>query len=159
MAVIDTYEIISEEFAEERTILESLANKLADGIIQYQNKNGVWYQVVDKGGKKGNYEESSSSCMFAYFFMRGINKGLLPELYSQYAKKAVDGIMKEFVVTDNLCKLHINNVCQVAGLGPDKKPYRDGSFSYYISEPVVADDNKARGPLLLLLCELAGKTN
>lgn len=65
--------------------------------------------------------------------------------------------MKNFVISDELCKLHISNVCQVAGLGPDKKPHRDGSFYYYISEPVVSDDNKARGPLLLLLCELAEK--
>ena len=47
--------------------------------------------------------------------------------------------------------LHIHNVCLVAGLGPAKRPERDGSYAYYMSEPVVDDDNKAFGTLLCLL--------
>jgi unsaturated rhamnogalacturonyl hydrolase len=39
----------------------------------------------------------------------------------------------------------------VAGLGGE--PYRDGSFAYYIGEPVVSDDYKGLGPFILALCE------
>jgi unsaturated rhamnogalacturonyl hydrolase len=43
-------------------------------------------------------------------------------------------------------------ICQVAGLGGN--PRRDGSFAYYISEPVVADDYKGVGPFILASLEL-----
>ncbi len=46
----------------------------------------------------------------------------------------------------------LTGICQVAGLGgsprKDGTP-RDGSFGYYVSEPVVADDYKGVGPFIL----------
>ncbi len=153
MAVIDTYELIPEYFAKERTIIKNIAEKIADGIIRYQNKNGVWYQIVDKEHAEGNYEEASCSCMFTYFLKRGVNISILPSEYNTYANRAITGIFNKFVNQNTDGSLHINNICLVAGLGPDKKPHRDGSFSYYINEPIVSDDNKALGPLMLALCE------
>lgn len=32
-------------------------------------------------------------------------------------------------------------------------PYRDGSYEYYVSEPIVVDDFKGMGPLILALGE------
>ncbi len=43
----------------------------------------------------------------------------------------------------------ITSVCRVAGLGPEDKARRDGSFEYYISEPVGSNDGKATGPFIL----------
>jgi unsaturated rhamnogalacturonyl hydrolase len=40
----------------------------------------------------------------------------------------------------------------VAGLGGDKV-YRDGSFEYYISEPVIENDPKSVGPFILASIE------
>ena len=45
-------------------------------------------------------------------------------------------------------------ICLVAGLGPADNPRRDGSFDYYMSEPVVENDAKGVGPLLLAYTEL-----
>lgn len=153
MAAIDTYELIPENFIEERTIIKDIAEKIADGIVRYQNKKGVWHQIVDKGELEGNYEEASCSCMFAYFLKRGVNINILPAAYDKFADRAITGIFNNFISEDNNGRLHINNICLVAGLGPDKKPHRDGSFSYYINEPIVSDDNKAIGPFILALCE------
>ncbi len=38
--------------------------------------------------------------------------------------------------------------------GSGKNPKRDGSFDYYMSEPVVENDAKGVGPLLLAYTEL-----
>ena len=46
---------------------------------------------------------------------------------------------------DNRISLH--HICSVAGLGGD--PYRDGSFEYYISEPVISNDLKGVGPFIM----------
>ena len=46
----------------------------------------------------------------------------------------------------------LGGICLVGGLGGPTK--RDGSFDYYMSEPVVKDDAKGVGPFLLAYTEL-----
>lgn len=153
VALVDTLEAIPEKFEEERQILLNVLKKLADGVCRWQNDKGVWYQVVDQGSREGNYMESSCSAMFTCFLLKAVRMGYLPAEYESYGQKALDGIFKEFVTADEDNNLHIHNVCLVAGLGPNKYPHRDGSFEYYMSEAIVSDDNKARGPLLLSLLQ------
>ena len=43
---------------------------------------------------------------------------------------------------------HLADTCAVAGLGPRNE--RDGSVGYYLSEPVVDDDVKAVGVLMMV---------
>ncbi len=47
----------------------------------------------------------------------------------------------------------ITNCCAVAGLGGDSKRYRDGSFEYYISEPIIENDPKSVGSFILAAIE------
>lgn len=155
VALVDTLEAIPEEFAEERKILMDVLAKFAKGVKRWQNEKGVWYQILDQGDREGNYMESSCSCMYALALLKAMRLGYLPKEYRVCAEKAMEGIFKEFVSEDEKGDLHIHNVCLVAGLGPNKRPERDGSFEYYISEKIVDDDNKARGPLLLALTEMA----
>lgn len=157
MALVDTLEAIPEKYKEERQILLDVLKKLADGVVRWQNEKGVWYQVMDQGDREGNYMESSCSCMFANFLLKGMRLGYLSTDYEICAKKALEGVFEEFVTEDEANNLHIHNVCLVAGLGPNKRPERDGTFEYYISEEIVDDDNKARGPLLQALTEMAKK--
>ena len=42
----------------------------------------------------------------------------------------------------------------VAGVGPDDNRRRDGSYEYYISEPIVENDAKGIGPLILAYTEV-----
>ena len=48
--------------------------------------------------------------------------------------------------------LTLDGICVVGGLGGD--PYRDGSFEYYISEPVAPNDFKGVGPFILAALEM-----
>lgn len=41
----------------------------------------------------------------------------------------------------------LTQCCEVAGLGGN--PYRDGSFEYYMSEPIRSNDPKAVGPFIM----------
>ena len=45
--------------------------------------------------------------------------------------------------------MSLGGICLVAGLGPENKPNRDGSFDYYMSEQIVEDDAKGVGPFVL----------
>ncbi len=55
------------------------------------------------------------------------------------------------LVEDADGELHLEGICSVAGLGG--VPYRDGSFDYYVKEPVVRDDFKGVGPFILASLE------
>ena len=46
----------------------------------------------------------------------------------------------------------ITNCCAVAGLGGEPV-YRDGSYEYYISEPVIENDPKSVGSFILAAIE------
>jgi len=49
-------------------------------------------------------------------------------------------------------EIEITNACAVAGLGG--KPYRDGSYEYYINERRKDNDPKVTGPFILAALEL-----
>ena len=49
----------------------------------------------------------------------------------------------------------LDGICLVAGLGG--KDHRDGSLAYYFSEPVVCNDAKGVGPLVLAYTEMIAR--
>ncbi|MFZ5988746.1 MAG: glycoside hydrolase family 88/105 protein [Bacillota bacterium] len=152
MALVDILDYFPETHDKRENIIDIFRSLSASLILVQDKSSGVWYQVVDKGTKSGNYLEASASCMFAYAIAKGIRKGYLDASFVEAAKKAYDGIIKQFVEVDEKGFVNLNNVCSVAGLGGN--PYRDGSFTYYISEPVAANDYKGYGPLILASVEM-----
>jgi len=145
MALVDILDVIPTDNAEIRAPLLAIIPELADSLIQTQDATGVWYQIMDKPGEPGNYLEASGSSMFTYFLAKAINKGYLPETYAEAAQKAYAGLVKEFVTVYADGTFHVTNICQVAGLGFG----RDGSYRYYMSEQVVANDPKGLAPAIM----------
>lgn len=155
MALVDCYELFPADQVSRRKALADMIRLLAQGLIRWQDETGLWHQVLNEDVEKGNYREASCSCMFTYFFAKAVRLGILSRDHLSHARRALEGIYGRLIDRDPAGALRINHVCLVAGLGPDKKPERDGSFAYYVGEPQVSNDNKARGPLLLALTELA----
>jgi len=145
MALVDILDVIPTDNAEIRAPLLAIIPELADSLIQTQDATGVWYQIMDKPGEPGNYLEASGSSMFTYFLAKAINKGYLPETYTEAAQKAYTGLVNEFVTVYADGSSHVTNICQVAGLGFG----RDGSYRYYMSEQVVANDPKGLAPAIM----------
>ena len=50
--------------------------------------------------------------------------------------------------------MELGGICLVAGLGPADNPRRDGSYEYYISEPIVKNDAKGVAPLVMCYTEV-----
>ena len=90
--------------------------------------------------------------MFVYSFAKGARLGYLPKEYGALATKAFDGFVRQFVTSDADGLVSIHGICKVAGLGGN--PPRDGSYAYYVSEPVVTDDYKGVGAFMLAAIEL-----
>jgi unsaturated rhamnogalacturonyl hydrolase len=151
MALVETLDYFPRKHPQ-RAELIAILNRLAQAVAKYQDsRSGLWYQVMDKGGEKGNYLESSAACMFVYALAKGVRNGYLPASYRKTATDGYRGILKEFVKTDT-GRFNLEGTVAVAGLGGN--PYRDGSYEYYVNEKVVTNDPKGIGAFLLAATEM-----
>jgi unsaturated rhamnogalacturonyl hydrolase len=153
MALVDVLDSFPEEHPQRKELIETFKN-LSASLLEYRDsKTKLWYQVVDLGDQEGNYIETSSSLMYIYSFAKGTNKGYLSEEYLNVAKESFESLLANFLSVDQNGIISLNNTVSVGGLGG--KPYRDGSFEYYISEPIRVNDFKGYGPLLLAAIEIS----
>jgi unsaturated rhamnogalacturonyl hydrolase len=155
MGMVETLERLPNDHPRRSEVLEIFRNLAAAIATAQDASSGVWWQVMDEPGRKGNYLESSASCMFVYSMAKGVRLGLLDENYNAVARRGYDGIVERFIWADphNRGLVSLTDTCKVAGLG-GKKPYRDGSFKYYISEPRIANDPKGLAPFILASMEM-----
>jgi len=141
-----------------RAKLLAILNRLAIAIQKYQDpKTGLWYEVMDKANETGNYPEASASCMFVYALAKGAREGYLPSSYLAIAKKGYQGILDKFITTDASGQVNLNGTVSVGGLGG--KPYRDGSYKYYLSEKVMQNDPKGIGAFIQASVEIERLAN
>ncbi len=157
MAIVDCLDYLPPTQSDVEAINEIL-RRLADGIVRWQDpETGLWWQVLDQGGREGNYREATASCMFVYALAKGINRGYLSrEKYLPAVKKGYAGIVREFVRRGEDGRLNLIRCCSVAGLGftSSKGRARDGTFEYYISEPIVENDLKGIPAFILAGIEM-----
>jgi len=149
MALVDVIEYLPAKHPKRDELIHYFENTL-QAVLKYRDsETGLWYQVLDQVDREGNYLESSASTMFAYALNKGVNIGILSDDYRNEANKSFQAIIDYFIKEDENGFIHITNGCRVAGLSAD----RDGSFDYYISEPVQDNDLKSVGPFILLAIE------
>ncbi|MFP3885798.1 glycoside hydrolase family 88 protein [Priestia filamentosa] len=152
MAIVDVLDYIPESY-EGRDVLLNMLEETVEAMMNYQDKEtGVWYQIVNQPERKGNYLESSGSAMMLYAIAKGVRKNYLSQDWFEKAEHIYKGIIDEFILTTKDGLVNVNKICQVAGLGGKDK--RDGSFAYYISEPIVTNDHKGVGPFILASAEM-----
>ena len=152
VALVDLCEILPNGAGRDR--LCEIFNELIAGVAPYADKEtGLYWQVVDQGGREGNYLETSGSSMLAYSMLKGARLGVLPKEYAAKGEKTFRGIVDKYLsFTDG--ELNLGGSCLVAGLGPENNRRRDGSYEYYISEPVVENDAKGVAPFVLCYTEI-----
>ena len=152
MALVDVLDYFPKEHVKQKEIV-AIFQRLATALKKYQDQSsGVWYQIVDKAEVKGNYLEASDSCMFTYALAKGVRMGYLDKSFSTVAKNGFDGIIKNFIEKDSNGLVHLTKSVSVGGLGGT--PYRDGSYEYYLSEPLRTDDLKGVGPFIEASAEI-----
>jgi len=150
MAQVDTLDFLPQDHPGRAEIIAHI-KKTADGIVKHQDAaSGLWWQVLDKGGKEGNYLEATASAMFVYSMAKAVNNGYLSRDYVPAILKGYDGIINKLIKTDGAGQISLTKCCSVAGLGYG----RDGSYAYYLREPVIDNDLKGVGPFILAGIEL-----
>lgn len=132
----------------------ALARETAENLLPYIDKEtNMLYQVPNQIGREGNYPETSGSAMIAYFYLKGARLGILDASYADVGAAIFASICRRYL-TETDGKLNLGGICLVAGLGPENNRRRDGTYEYYISEPIVENDAKGLAPFLMCYTEL-----
>ena len=173
MALIEVLDALPEDYSRRGEVLDLLQKDL-DAVIKWQDaKTGTWYQVMDSPEREGNYLESTCTAMFAYVLLKAYNKGYLGEQYRDAGIKAYKGLIKNMIRVNADKTISLPNCCSVAGLGPAATPQvieamkkinpkgsvkenkrRDGSYAYYLDEPIRDNDAKGVGPFIWASLEI-----
>lgn len=152
-ALVDALDWFPQHHPKRKDLI-AILNRLVNAIEKVQDKKaGLWLDILNYNGpgKEKNYFEASASSQFVYAVAKGVRKGYLPAAKIAIAKKGYDGIVKQFIKVEN-GQTNLHGTVKVSGLGG--KPYRDGSFEYYMSEDVIVNDPKGIGAFLLASNEM-----
>lgn len=152
LAIEDILEYLPENHPS-RADLITILQKTCEALVKVRDpKTGLWFQVLNYGGREGNYLEGSGSAMYTYAFARGAHKNWLDKKYLSIANSTFDGIIKELISVDNKGQITMHNICGGCGLGGN--PYRDGSYEYYVNEKRIDNDTKGVAPFIMAAIEL-----
>ncbi|MEP6618034.1 MAG: pectate lyase [bacterium] len=152
MALVDALDFIPANHKDRAELIRILRD-VAQAVRDVQDPvSGLWYDILDQPNRAGNYHEASASSMFVYALAKGARKGYLAADYRDVASRGFDGIIRELVTVDPKGLVSLTGIVSVSGLGGPQN--RNGSFAYYMSEPVVSNDFKGVGPLILAAEEL-----
>jgi unsaturated rhamnogalacturonyl hydrolase len=150
MAQVDVLDFLPRSHPGRKAII-AMIQKTSAGIVKHQDPaSGLWWQVMDRGGANGNYLEATASAMFVYSMAKAVNHGYLSRDYVPAILKGYHGIITRLIKADGSGRISLTRCCSVAGLGYG----RDGSYEYYLREPVVDNDLKGVGPFILAGIEL-----
>ena len=152
-ALIDVTAEIADGHEDFKAEMTGIARELAANLLPYiDRESGMLWQVPNQIGREGNYPETSGSAMMAYFYMKGARLGILEESYASVGADIFQSICRRYL-TEVDGRLNLGGICLVAGLGPENNRRRDGSYEYYISEPIVENDAKGLAPFLMCYTE------
>lgn len=150
MALVDVLDFLPADHPGRPEII-ALVRKVCAGVMRHQDQDsGLWYQVLDQGGRQGNYLEATASAMFVYTMAKGVNRGYLARTYVAPMLKGYQGIIDRLIRTEDNGQITLTQCCAVSGLGYG----RDGSYEYYLREPIVNNDLKGVGPFILAGIEM-----
>lgn len=121
----------------------SLVRDLLTAICKYQSKEGRWYQVVDKGGKEGNWLENSCSCLYVAAICKAVSKGILDEKYIQNAKRGYQAVIN--TLTWEGKDIQMGDICVGTGVG---------DYEYYCNRKTSVNDLHGLGAFLIMCAEM-----
>jgi len=152
-ALIDVIESFPDELHEGKKALSNILIELFEGIMPYLDKeSGMLLQVVDHPKTDGNYPETSGSALIGYAMMKSARLKVAKPIWKKRGMRLFESICENYL-TEHNGSLSLGGICLVAGLGPGNNRRRNGSYEYYISEPIVKNEAKGIAPFLYCYAE------
>lgn len=153
MAMVDILDYLPSSLPQRKQIISILQEQLNLLRLYSDTKTKLWYQVTDEGYQPLNYLESSGTLMILNAIAKSIRKGyLVKQEWAGFLTKSFQNALSHFISIDAQGYVNVHKIVYVSGLGGADN--RDGSFEYYMSEPIVTNDHKGIGPFLMLANEM-----
>ena len=155
MAILEVLDAVPQDYEHRAELIDMLNNVMKATVKKQDKQTGVWRDVLDVDDPR-NYLEATASSMFTYVLLKGSRLGYFADSMKKAGIKGYMGILKEFVKVNADKTISLTRCCEVSGLGPDnpKSRRRDGSFEYYISEPIRDNDGKGIAPFIWASLEM-----
>ena len=128
LIMVEALEVFPKDHPEYKDLVDITRSLMAGLKATQDPAAGLWYQVVDKGDRPGNWHETSGSGMFVYALQRAIELGLIKEAdYKDNVIKGYYGLLSKAKVSpaDGLLDLYDAN----DGLGIQK------DYQTYVTRP------------------------
>jgi unsaturated rhamnogalacturonyl hydrolase len=117
----------------QREVIMNAYKKMMASLLKYQSNDGLWRQLVDH---PASWIETSSSAMFTFAFVVGVQQNWLPaEIYGPAARKAWLALVGYINESGDL-----REVCVGTGTKND--------LQYYLDRPRSVGDLHGQAPLL-----------
>ncbi|MDO3411753.1 glycoside hydrolase family 88 protein [Saccharibacillus sp. CPCC 101409] len=146
VALLDILEYLPEDHSQRSRLIEILRDLLI-ALSKFQDeRTGLWYQVVDKGGRPDNWLESSCSALYTQAIARAVRLGYLDEKYMQTAWKGYDGSIAALKFDPDTGNVIIGNVCVGTNVG---------DYTFYVNRPTSENDLHGAGAFILMCTELS----
>lgn len=100
MALVDVLDYFPNNHPQHKAILAILDHYAATVAKAQDPTTGTWWNILDKPGASGNYQEASASNMFVYTLAKGVRMGWLSSSYLTIAKKGYTGVLQKFISRD-----------------------------------------------------------
>lgn len=150
MALADGLDFLPADHPERESVIK-IFQEVCASIKNYQQPNGLWYQVMSKETQPGNWPEASASAMFTYAFAKGYNQKYLDQSFLDSAQKGYDALLNNFVYADEQGNLHLDQTVKIGTLNPKTSK---GDYAYYITTERRINDYKGLASFLYASMEL-----
>lgn len=138
MAQADLLTMMPENHPKREAVIENF-NRQVKGVLQYQGKNGLWHQVLNK---TDSYEEITGTAMFVFGIARGVREGWINKDYIYAAEQGLKGMMTK--MTD---RGDVTAICVGTGIMP--------SLTFYYNRKTQENAPMGEGPVLRALIEMS----
>ena len=102
---------------EENEFLLDFFRRLCAGVLNCQDKDGMWHQLLDD---RDSYAETSCTAMFVCAFARGVKSGRLGAEYAESAKKGWAALAKNAIAANG----DVTGVCRGSGYSFRREYYK-----------------------------------
>lgn len=143
VAVLEVLDDLPETHRD-RPELIRLVTSLLRAVCRFQDGGGLWYQVLNKGGKPDNWLESSCTCLFAGAIRKAVRNGFLEKQYLENAERAFRGIVDRLRVDES--GIILDDICVGTGVG---------DYAHYCARPRTTNDLHGIGAFLYMCAEAA----
>lgn len=140
MTLIETLDVLPRNDPN-RPQLIAQVRQLVQAWANYQDKkNGLWFQIVDKGELPDNWHETSSSSMYSYVTATAVQRGYVDKKYLQVARKGYEGVLSKISLGDDGLT-NIVDICEGTNVA---------DLPYYLGRKRNTNDFHGLGAFLIM---------